>query len=334
MVRGCRMKKENRKQGISLIVLIVTVIVIIILAAGIMLSLSKNDLIGSANEARFKEDVRTFQDELAITVSKQYVNARGHSDYKISTSNFDEIKEHIPSFSEKYKGKLLIDNDKLKYTSNVDDSEEKWLEALNIKKIYIVPDEYQQVEYIESTGDQFFLLDYLSTSDFGFDIDLFVKNGTGANVFGGYKRNVDNFCYFGLRENKASYFLNANNTDKIVYTSLLYNQKHNYKLINGDYFYDEMKIGTISYTKAENCMLAVFSFVDKNGVVRNASAETFAGRIYKFIIYKGEEQRCNLVPCYRKSDNKPGFFDKINNKFYTNQGDPTKGDFTLGANVN
>jgi len=38
----------------------------------------------------------------------------------------------------------------------------------------------------------------------------------------------------------------------------------------------------------------------------------------------------DLVPCYRKSDNKPGMYDKVHNTFYTNVG---TGDFTVGPDV-
>ena len=63
--------------------LIITIIVVIILAAVVILTLSKNNPIESAKEARFKEDVRTFQDELALSVSKQYAEAGGHRDTKL-----------------------------------------------------------------------------------------------------------------------------------------------------------------------------------------------------------------------------------------------------------
>ena len=66
--------KLTHKKGISLIVLIVTIIVIIILAAAVILTISKNNPVESAREATFKEDVRSFQDELALTVAKEYTD--------------------------------------------------------------------------------------------------------------------------------------------------------------------------------------------------------------------------------------------------------------------
>lgn len=64
-------KHMKNKKGISLIVLIVTIIVIIILAVTVILTISKNNPIEIAKEARFKEDIRIFQDELALKISKK-----------------------------------------------------------------------------------------------------------------------------------------------------------------------------------------------------------------------------------------------------------------------
>ena len=79
----------------------------------------------------------------------------------------------------------------------------------------------------------------------------------------------------------------------------------------------------INKTNLQNnvdCVLAVFTFIDNNGVPRTASGETFKGRIYKFILYDKETEICNLVPCIKKTSNKIGMYDLVEGKFYTNQG--------------
>ena len=77
-----------KKRGMSLIVLIVTIIVIIILAAVVILTLSKNNPIESAKEASFKEDVRTFQDELTMYIAKEYTNNGGLRINKITVTTY------------------------------------------------------------------------------------------------------------------------------------------------------------------------------------------------------------------------------------------------------
>ena len=104
---------------------------IIILAAAVILTISKNNPVESAKEATFKEDLRAFKDDLALTISKEYTSKQGQRDEKITTSDYNEIKEKIPSFTEKYKDKFKILNDELVFTGN-DDNEIKWCEELNI----------------------------------------------------------------------------------------------------------------------------------------------------------------------------------------------------------
>ncbi|MBQ9014286.1 MAG: hypothetical protein IJ094_12185 [Bacilli bacterium] len=123
-----------KRRGISLIVLVVTIIVIIILAAVVILTISKNNPIESAKEATFKEDVRTFQDELAMYISKDYVNKAGARDDKITETDSSKIKDYIPSFSKKYEGKFVIKNDELMYKEEMIQQEKEWCQSLNVKE--------------------------------------------------------------------------------------------------------------------------------------------------------------------------------------------------------
>ena len=129
-----------KKTGISLIVLIVTIIVIIILAAVVIITLSKNNPIESSKEAAFKEDVRTFQDELAMYISKDYTSKAGQRDEKITATNYNpagdpaSVYTYISSFSKKYEGKFVIKNDELMYSEGkLTDDEQKWSNNLNVK---------------------------------------------------------------------------------------------------------------------------------------------------------------------------------------------------------
>ena len=129
---GDKFTKLTQKRGISLIVLIVTIIVIIILAAAVILTVNKNNPVDSAKEATFKEDVKAFQDDLALTVAKQYTDNKGQRDEKISTSDYEKIREYIPSFTEKYKGKFIIQDDQLVGTDSLSEKEKMWANDVNI----------------------------------------------------------------------------------------------------------------------------------------------------------------------------------------------------------
>ena len=134
--------KLTQKKGISLIVLIVTIIVIIILAAAVILTVGKNDPVDSANEAKFKEDLRSFQDDLALSISKDYTAQAGQRDNKFSATDFDKIKDYIPSFTKKYEGKFAIVNDELKYVGD-EEKEVTWSKDLGVKTKPVVPENWK-----------------------------------------------------------------------------------------------------------------------------------------------------------------------------------------------
>ena len=134
--------KLTQKRGISLIVLIVTIIVIIILAAAVILTVGKNNPVESAREATFKEDVQTFRDDLALSISKDYTAQAGQRDYKFSATDFDKIKGYIPSFTKKYENKFVIVNDELKYVGE-EEKEVNWSKDLGVKTKPVVPESWQ-----------------------------------------------------------------------------------------------------------------------------------------------------------------------------------------------
>ena len=126
--------KLTQKRGVSLIVLIVTIIVIIILAAAVILTVEKNNPVESAREAKFKEDIQTFRDDLVLSISKDYTASAGQRDNKFSGKTYEEIKNYIPSFTKEYEGKLVIENDELVYLEDkATETEINWFNDLGIK---------------------------------------------------------------------------------------------------------------------------------------------------------------------------------------------------------
>ena len=125
-----------KKRGVSLIVLIITVIVVIILAVTVILTLSKNNPIESAKEAAFKEDVRAYQDELNMYISREYQQTQGMRDWKITATKYEKdssneeynksVYKYLNSFKKKYEGKIAIKEDQIAYVGN-DEKEKEWL---------------------------------------------------------------------------------------------------------------------------------------------------------------------------------------------------------------
>ena len=347
------MKTKDIKKGISLIVLIITIIVVIILAAVVILTLSKNNPIESAKEARFKEDVRTFQDELALTVSKQYTTAGGHRDTKITTSDFNEIQGYIPSFSEKYKDKFAIQDDELVYTKQLDDIEKEYAQSLNVKeKQKLLPDEYQQVEYIESTGTQWIDTKwFLQETEDDFEMNVEFETYTTQNVNWATICGVD-YGSFGEKQyyvlqfnNTINQYIVVHNTDlnQSVQLRNITDKKHkiNVKYLNNitniiiDDENQQTLEGTIKLRGKNTCYL--FARNHSNKPVSHIKIKLNSW----YIIVNSKFVR-NFIPCYSKTvvidvNGKEcpigtiGLYDTVEGKFYTNQG---TGEFIAGPEVN
>ena len=131
-----------KKRGISLIVLIVTIIVIIILAAVVILTLSKNNPIESAKEARFKEDVRAVQDQVEMYIASRY--QKELNDFDKNTLNISgETLVSDFGMPVKYKDKIAVADGNLVYTGK-DEKEKKWANDNDIDIVVPVPSEWKK----------------------------------------------------------------------------------------------------------------------------------------------------------------------------------------------
>ncbi len=100
-------KNKKDKKGIPLIVLIISIIVIIILVSTIILTVTKDNSISNANEATFKQNMLTIQDEYAMYLSKKY--KENPTEFKQENVNLsgDEMENELPS-TKNYKDKIAI----------------------------------------------------------------------------------------------------------------------------------------------------------------------------------------------------------------------------------
>ena len=198
-----------------------------------------------------------------------------------------------------------------------------------------LPPEYQEVEYIESTGTQ-----YINTGIQGSNnnditakfsaVQASLSNGNVVSAspetpgtYGGrtqfrYAENV--FCGWG-----AGYQNNiATVVDEDVHTLRM--NKNTFKL-DGNTIYTP-----ISTTFNRTVALHLFcTYVYSSGAI--APANFAVGlRIHQFAINNNGSNQpvINLIPCYRKSDNKTGMYDFASGEFLTNAG---TGEFLVGPDV-
>ena len=121
-------KGTSDKKGISLIVLVITIIVIIILAVAVILSIANNNPIENAKEARFKNDVRTMQEELELLKASNYVENNGTGYGGIELTDLKSSTNYTDNFEVK-DGELYI-----KSENNLTDKEKKWANELGVEE--------------------------------------------------------------------------------------------------------------------------------------------------------------------------------------------------------
>ena len=190
----------------------------------------------------------------------------------------------------------------------------------------LLPAEYQQVEYLQSSGYQLINIGSVKYHQY-FRVDFewasFVYNAPGItyNINGllgtnGYS-DQDVRIWLGVA-NKITAYIGATQigTTNIV-TGVkykLYFSPTSFVLNNADYT-------TGSGTNASDINCYAFA-------VNSINAQNIWGSAVK--IYRLKTSSIKLYPCYRKSDNKPGMYDLVTNTFFTNAG---SGEFTVGNNV-
>lgn len=193
-----------------------------------------------------------------------------------------------------------------------------------------LPVEYQEVEYIQSSGTQYIDTGVSPTSDTGFTIEYQEGTGTGTKTLIGSGTSAA-VGYIGISRNGTqiqAYWGKPNNVTSYTFT---FDTKHKLKFnLNSDR--KVVMDGTEIYTLATNPAstittntMTLFAF-KYTSIVQYANAL----KLYNCQIYSGSTLVRSFIPCYRKSDNVIGLYDTVGKTFYTNSG---TGTFLKGADV-
>lgn len=191
---------------------------------------------------------------------------------------------------------------------------DRWVSNI-INKSSRLPAEYQEVEYIQSTGIQYINTGVYYNENLEFDItfsDFVSVNpsqlfGTNKSLFNLERRQASQLTWFSA-SNKMHCYNEFNTTDKY---RVICNKDG--MIVNNSFISGQTDSGNIA--GSTDFMI----FKGRNG---NSSY-----KLYSLIIKDGGIVIRDYVPCYRESDNVPGLYDVINNVFYINNGE---GNFSVG----
>lgn len=194
--------------------------------------------------------------------------------------------------------------------------------------IKTIPDEYQQVEYIESTGIQYVNTGLKLTQNHKLEMSIsYTDTENNKLIFGSRTSATEN--NFGIvsgssrsividfdnyKNNRLNYTINE---DERLDISI------NNKLLKINDF--EKEVTTYSnFTTPNNAYL----FNCSGTYPTNYNLASM--RLYSCKIYDGDNLIREFIPCYHKEYNEIGLYDLVNNIFYTNIG---TGEFIKGQDV-
>ena len=208
-----------------------------------------------------------------------------------------------------------------------------------------LPEEYKQVDYIESTGTQYIDTKYVPNKDIETEMVIYLTD-----------TEEEYQLFFGVIENSNQYYIGKGS--KINY-NISYHYagttaksisftKANYTGMKKIHTKKNMTIetedgSTISTEENNNQTYefenTAFVFAERNGA--NDVRMRTKMKLYSLKIWENGELKRNFVPCYAKTSvtnvdgttcpiETIGLYDKVENKFYTNKG---TGTFLKGNDV-
>lgn len=203
-----------------------------------------------------------------------------------------------------------------------------------------LPAEYQEVEYLESTGTQYIDTGIVLNNGCVITLDFLIAESAVNRIAYGWRRKG--------RYTQAYQAMVGANASKTRYiavgrSSANVPQCFEYDVRN-KVLIDSVDRQVIVNNLVVNCG-ANFSngkAFDENGsselhpylfALNNAGTPLAISedtRIYGYSVQYEDELLQSFVPCYRKIDNVAGMYDVVNDVFYTNDGN---GSFTVGPNV-
>ena len=310
----------KKNKGITLIALVITIIVLLILAGVTIATLTgDNGLLQKATTAKQENEDSKELELIKLAVSAAQVAGEGkltkNNIENELRANFDDENITVTQLTSGWKYK--------KYKIFEDGNVEEYKS--------ILPEEYQELEYIESTGTQYLFIGEVAMSNVIAEMQ-YPNFPNGCDIIGGMDGEGNNGrLALGLNSSLSTYKLlygNKAETSNIKSD----NTKHKYKI---NITSPDKKTAELSVDNNYICSVTAdyishplyFTLFAYTGWGRTTPNNFSSCRIFYFEL----EGQMKLYPCYRKSDNKIGMYDTINSKFYTNQA--TGNDFTPGPKL-
>ena len=196
----------------------------------------------------------------------------------------------------------------------------------------LVPEDYQQVLYLQCDGSQYLISDYYPNGYTQIIAQFYNNNSAQSPLRYMYGvRNEGDTASFSspinwyVRGNwrygtQALEVYNTSSNDMGYYCIQGYTKQSNFAhsaLIVADIGTGAI-LGRGSYTVEEFQSELPMYILSCN--VKGSAGDGAQGNLYRMTIKENDVIVRDFIPCYRKSDSKPGLYDIVNKQFYTNAG--------------
>lgn len=186
----------------------------------------------------------------------------------------------------------------------------------------LLPKEYQQVEYLESTGTQYIDTGLIPNQDTKVYAKFKLTEVASNFVFGARYASQQRACYVAGATGPWSLRWGARPIRSYGTTDT---NLHEITMGKDGVYWDGVLLENPADTEF-TCPNNFYIFASYN----NGTVAYGKTHIYTLKLWDNDTLIREYIPCYRKNDNEIGLYDMVENKFYTNQG---TGEFLIGGEV-
>ena len=203
-----------------------------------------------------------------------------------------------------------------------------------------LPSEYQEVEWIGTDGNSWFISDFTinELDDFTLHYRYCVPKATNTYMFGANEKTSSNVSQPRFLHRYLALVINTSKTSGAIqqFHFAQDNAFYTYRIVckhegNITVYKDGTQISQNTYYNAKvfNNFGVFCNNYNSTPTSYKAIKDSKISEL-RFVDNATGQDVFNPVPCYRKSDGVIGMYDTVKGKFYTNQG---TGAFTKGADV-
>lgn len=199
--------------------------------------------------------------------------------------------------------------------------------------VYTLPDDYEQLEYLENTSDAFIDTGVIPdhATEIKMDAQLVTRNANPRNgnfPFGARETFLKNaYEYMWVANNDIHSYWTVNNMVQIISKGFDYNRHELKILANGAFFcFFDGRLERAFNKSDFKCKTTLYLF-GCNSLQADGYDSSFKGRIFSTKIWHENQIVRNFVPARHKATGRFGMFDLVGRQFYTS---PNNVDFMGG----